>query len=226
MNEQKPEGIFIGLYDEAAGGRVFSVNSTWTTIQGEGPFAGHPATFIRLAGCNLQCPGCDTEYTRRTPMTTRDLTRSVVQNGRNLVVITGGEPFRHAYLQELIISIRKERHTVQVETNGTYLIEAGLATIVCSPKTPKLHGSCEHFVNAWKYVVSHDAIDSSDGLPTSVLGMKKPPCRPLNKASVYIQPADSKNPVENEKNLKAAVEVCEEFGYILCLQIQKIVGLK
>lgn len=34
------------------------VVSIWDTIQGEGPFAGHPAVFVRLAGCNLQCPNC------------------------------------------------------------------------------------------------------------------------------------------------------------------------
>ena len=34
------------------------VVSVFKTIQGEGPFAGTPAIFVRTAGCNLFCPNC------------------------------------------------------------------------------------------------------------------------------------------------------------------------
>ncbi len=39
-------------------GSSLSVHSLFYTLQGEGPYSGHPAVFIRLAGCNLQCPKC------------------------------------------------------------------------------------------------------------------------------------------------------------------------
>ena len=57
VNEQKP--MPKNYHD----GYTLNVHSRAETIQGEGPYAGCPAAFIRLAGCNLQCPRCDTEYT-------------------------------------------------------------------------------------------------------------------------------------------------------------------
>lgn len=39
-------------------GKTLDLHSIFYTIQGEGPFCGMPAVFIRLAGCNLQCPWC------------------------------------------------------------------------------------------------------------------------------------------------------------------------
>lgn len=39
-------------------GLVLDVVGVWKTIQGEGPYAGERAVFVRLAGCNLQCPMC------------------------------------------------------------------------------------------------------------------------------------------------------------------------
>lgn len=52
LNTQPPEKRV-----DRIDGKV-EVHSAFATIQGEGPFAGRPAIFLRLAGCNLQCPGC------------------------------------------------------------------------------------------------------------------------------------------------------------------------
>ncbi|WP_046973456.1 7-carboxy-7-deazaguanine synthase QueE, partial [Dyella japonica] len=95
------------------------------TIQGEGPFCGQPAVFVRLAGCNLQCPGCDTNYTsNRKKMSHSDIWQEIVhvtgEAKTKLVVITGGEPFRQPEVVNFInYLIDMKGYRVQVETNGT-----------------------------------------------------------------------------------------------------------
>lgn len=50
------------LPQEFTDGKVLKVHSIFYTIQGEGPYSGRTAVFIRLSGCNLACSFCDTEF--------------------------------------------------------------------------------------------------------------------------------------------------------------------
>lgn len=214
------------------------------TIQGEGPYAGRVAGFLRLAGCNLVCPACDTDYTsnRRTdsPYNIAALVLTRIQRGQ-LVVVTGGEPFRQN-LYKLLTHL-KELFEVQIETNGTlypdwfddFVTNVGPVSVVVSPKTPTIHEawndySPEHI--SWKYVVSANEIDPEDGMPLSVLGRRMRVARPksfLNshevRKRIYIQPADEKNPFQNQANLEQAIQTCLEFDYRLCVQLQKVIDL-
>lgn len=213
------------------------VHSVFKTIQGEGPFVGTPCVFVRLTGCNLQCPLCDTEYTSKREAWTPD--RLVERIGRlkkgGLVVITGGEPFRQT-LGPFVRALLKSGRYVQIETNGTLFDDTfpfGSTTIVCSPKTPKVHPELVHWIDCLKYVVEDGQVDPDDGLPTSVLGGSRP-WRPSpthietlrRTGSLYVQPCDHQDPVKNAANMKAAVDSCLKFGYRLCLQMHKYAGLE
>ena len=110
------------------------------SVQGEGRWMGTPVTFIRLAGCNLHCPWCDTKESWGdvgTEMTIENIIKAVDSFGCATVVITGGEPTIQPDLPRLVKSLREDMYYVCVETNGTNHIswEDGLFNwITCSPK--------------------------------------------------------------------------------------------
>lgn len=218
------------------------VHSIFYTIQGEGPFTGFPAVFVRLAGCNLQCPSCDTDYTSHRSHLQVSLIIEQIEhesrfaNFKPLVVITGGEPFRQN-IAPLVEKLLINDYKVQIETNGTLYVpdlpwgKDGL-TIVCSPKAGKISPLLAPHISAYKYVMRADSVDMDDGLPILALDHTSKPrvARPFpgNSKPIYLQPMD---PGANDKsgydeNVKACIRSCMRHGYILQLQTHKIVGLE
>ena len=114
------------------------------SIQGEGFHTGRPAIFIRLAGCNLKCPWCDTDHKEiMKKMDEFEIARRVeekVESFRNgykiLIVITGGEPTLYN-LEPLCIVLREKTpgNVIALETNGTQDIpHAIIDWVTVSPK--------------------------------------------------------------------------------------------
>ena len=100
----------------------------YKSLQGESSYAGLPCVFVRLAGCNLRCVWCDSEYTFKggTRMTLEEIESAVCRLSPDggLVEITGGEPL----LQEREVLPLMERllsagHTVLLETSGERPLE-------------------------------------------------------------------------------------------------------
>lgn len=235
LNTQPPEKPF------KASGANLDVVDVWHTIQGEGPLAGRPAIFVRLAGCNLQCPSCDTDYTTNRKMVqVGDLMDRIEKVGHpypntKLVVLTGGEPFRQD-LKLLISGLITYGWFVQVETNGTmpypdslreYKFTVDSLMIVCSPKTGTIHTGLKDYITCLKYVMEADHVSLTDGLPTLALGGVSP-ARPWKgfQGSVILNPMDSGDPIKNKRNLKACAESCLAFGHTLGVQIHKLAGLE
>lgn len=72
-------------------------DGVYATVQGEGALLGEPMVFIRLAGCSVGCPLCDTDYRvaeRATAAEIADRVRAL-SGDRGRVWITGGEPTDH-----------------------------------------------------------------------------------------------------------------------------------
>lgn len=231
MNNQPIQKQFL-----TSNGFLF-VHSIFQTFQGEGPFVGEPAVFIRLTGCNLQCPYCDTEYTANSTELYADDIVSIVnaqKTPNKLVVITGGEPFRQN-IAPLVYRLLDSGFRVQVETNGTLYLPSleciyDEITIVCSPKASKVNKKLEPHIDAYKYVISSTSVSMDDGLPEKVLdhSCKDAVARPPKDfdGNIYVQPMDAGDDLLNSLNLEAAMRVCLFNGYILCLQLQKILNVE
>lgn len=103
------------------------------TLQGEGPWQGMPAIFLRLARCNLSCSYCDTPYTwdwsrfdPKTEVVNRsvcDIAEAIVDIGGTScrrLIITGGEPMlQQTALIELLDCPELNGWQIGVESNGT-----------------------------------------------------------------------------------------------------------
>ena len=107
------------------------------SMQGEGPAMGRPATFVRLAGCNLSCQGCDTDQKPCRDFSLADVLESI--KGPR-AVITGGEPtLQMEQLSELISLLHSRGIEIDIETNGTNPIpEETLKQIHYAVVSPKL----------------------------------------------------------------------------------------
>ena len=119
------------------------VSEMFYSIQGEGPSVGKPAVFLRLAACNLNCPGftyqhpenqthlgCDTKHVwqKGAPYSFDVLIKTWqeqdwithLQQGAHLV-ITGGEPLLQQEALALWIELLDQtvQPYIEIETNGT-----------------------------------------------------------------------------------------------------------
>ncbi|HYB91286.1 MAG TPA: radical SAM protein [Candidatus Binataceae bacterium] len=96
------------------------INEIFFSIQGESTYAGRPCAFVRLAGCNLRCRWCDTEYafSEGRRMAVDEVVASVSEFGCGLVEITGGEPLLQEAVYPLIDALIESGRTVLIETSG------------------------------------------------------------------------------------------------------------
>lgn len=124
--------------------KTYRVNEIFHSLQGEGIHAGEAAIFIRLSGCNLKCPFCDTDFAGSIEMSVQDIISAMGKClGENplprLCVITGGEPTLQ--LEDTLIDVLHDiGMMVAIETNGTHEVPVGVDWVTVSPKSPFIEG--------------------------------------------------------------------------------------
>ncbi len=222
------------------------------SIQGEGPYSGRPAVFIRLAECQLKCVWrdtagtligkCDTDFLVNWEKCAPTIANEVDKlfpvslaktNQCRLVVITGGEPLIQE-ITPLFIELLDKFYEVQIETSGKVSSKRSSeyfnsrVKYVVSPKTKKINRKIGEYAQAWKYVVAPGMVSSDDGLPcvSPQDGKLVDLARPLNRAPIYVQPLGSDDPMESIKNQEFAADLAMKYGYRLSVQLHKIIGVQ
>jgi 7-carboxy-7-deazaguanine synthase len=99
----------------------------YKSIQGESSLAGRPCIFVRLAGCNLRCAWCDSEYTFTGGYKLSE-DESVAEIEKlapvKLVEFTGGEPLlQERELVPLMERLLGQGYELMIETSGERSLE-------------------------------------------------------------------------------------------------------
>lgn len=106
------------------------------SLQGEGAYAGTPAYFIRLGGCDIGCHWCDVKESWEAahhPMMSVDEIIKKIPPAVHYVIITGGEPCMYN-LTELTSKLKNRKIHVNLETSGAHEIIGSFDWICVSPK--------------------------------------------------------------------------------------------
>ena len=99
----------------------------YKSIQGESSFAGLPCIFVRLAGCNLRCSWCDSEYTFTGgyKLSEDQVTAEIEKLAPvKLIEFTGGEPMlQERELVPLMERLLRGGYELMMETSGERPLE-------------------------------------------------------------------------------------------------------
>lgn len=222
---------------------MYACNDLYAAIQGEGCLSGTPMALVRLHGCPVGCPFCDTKETwHADPANRRDVPSDalgtnplwfeaeapdIARLARRLggpavrwALVTGGEPALRD-LNPLVDALHAEGFKAAVETSGTALghVGAGFDWVCVSPKIGMPGGlvvlpEALALADEIKYVVGKTAdLETLAGLLAS---------SPLKAGvEVCLQPL-SLNPKATELCTRTAME----RGWRLSLQTHRLLGLR
>ncbi|MDQ6929083.1 MAG: 7-carboxy-7-deazaguanine synthase QueE [Candidatus Eremiobacteraeota bacterium] len=191
---------------------MLQLNEIFYSLQGEGTYSGTPAVFVRLAGCNLSCDFCDTDYSLKRLAPVAEIVAQVRQAGGDcpMVILTGGEPLAQRETFALIEALRADGRRVHIESNGT--IAADLPADVWLTVSPKerLHDAMAARADEAKLIVNRR-------VPLEWITRFGP------KTPVFLQPEGNK-----AENIALAVEAVktDPRRLRLSLQTHKMIGIR
>ncbi len=222
---------------------ALNINEMFETIQGEGAYTGIPSIFVRLQGCPVGCPWCDTKHTweiKPQLATSADqvIAKSAesetffISNETDLlaqfetqgyvakhVVITGGEPCMYD-LRPLTALLHDKGYTTQIETSGTFEVLCDERTYVTVSPKINMKGGYKVLVSALERaneikhpIAMQKHIDELDALLANV--------STLEGKQVCLQPIS-----QQKRATELAVQTCIARNWRLSLQTHKYIGIE
>lgn len=190
---------------------LLRVNEIFYSLQGEGHFTGTPAVFVRLSGCNLRCPFCDTDHHASVGMTYAEVVARVTDFPSRHVVVTGGEPSMQL-TDGFIDALHAAGCFVQVETNGTLPLPPSVDWVTCSPKDAPV---VLDRIDELKVVYSGQPMDGYAPLMALAAEWRLQPCDVPGDAAA------------SERNLRAAIAyTLANPRWRLSLQTHKLISIR
>lgn len=206
------------------------LNTIYASIQGEATFTGTPAWFVRLQGCSVGCPWCDTKETWKVEDSNEVLSVPVIVQRLmentviRHVVITGGEPFEQPDgLFDLAAMLGDSGYVVQIETSGTTerppWFDEIFPWITLSPKLNMPGGT----VQQWAIYVC-DEIKFPVACSADISKLIR--LKQKTDAPIWLQPVWVKDEAKRQQIVAMCVNACMEHNLRLSLQTHRFAGLR
>ena len=193
------------------------VTEIFPSIQGEGYFSGKKVTFLRLSGCDVGCPWCDTKYSWEAKenqyMTISQILTKLDLYNNKTIVITGGEPMMWN-LDILTLSLKKKGYLINLETSGAYPVSGQFDWICLSPKKFK------PVIKDWFFLANELKIivlNKSD-----FLWAKKHSQKVKSECKLFVQP-EWNNKIKNNSLIDNFIS--ENKKWKLSLQMHKYLNI-
>lgn len=204
------------------------INEIFYSLQGEGYFTGTAAVFLRMSGCNLRCPFCDTKHQEGREMSVEEIVREVGKYPARHIVITGGEPVLQI-TKELTDALHREQFYIQIETNGSLPLKEAIEIdwITCSPKGHAM-GSCQPGMDCGVNIQRIDELKvlytgNENEIAQTLLSIPDP----TMIKEFRLQPLDTGNPAINERITHQAINyILNHTQWKLSLQTHKILKVQ
>ncbi len=216
---------------------MLPVYEIFRSIQGEGPFSGSPAVFLRLAFCNLKCVWCDTEYAWKGDvvykrMDLKEIEEEILKYNINHLVVTGGEPLLwEEKFYPLIESLLNKGFIIEVETNGT--IRSDLPDDIYFNISPKLSNSGEEFERRIKIDVLREFNKRERSIFKFVIQKKEDIKEVLEiknevgieKEKIYLM-SEGKTKEEIKQRKKMVFKLSKKYGLKFSDRLHILMGVK
>lgn len=194
--------------------KKYRVNDMFYSLQGEGYNTGRASVFVRLAGCNLQCSFCDTDFHSYQEMSGDEIVRCAlslkgknVEEGHVMVVLTGGEPTLQVN-EALVDQLHDVGFMVAMESNGTRFAPPNLDWLTVSPKGNVVVKKCDEVKCVF------DGVSQVDDYGIAA-------------RYYYLQPCDVGDIRRNQAIIGQCVEYIKKHPrWRLSLQTHKLAGFK